>query len=102
MRQGDRAKFVRLANARVPRALKDIALIGNLSVRSNYDYSKADAAAIISALKEAVANCEAALPAKSRPPEGSAWSKREICAKEGGGHEASLEATSRGGRHRLT
>lgn len=37
-----RAKFLELANKRVPSALKAISLIGNLSNQSNYLYSKAD------------------------------------------------------------
>jgi hypothetical protein len=53
-----RAKFVRLTNIRVPKAIKAIELVGNLSVRSNYTFSEADAKAIIKALKTAVAECE--------------------------------------------
>jgi len=37
--KGKRENFVRLAEGRVNRALKDIRLIGNLSNRSAYSYS---------------------------------------------------------------
>lgn len=57
MRQGDRAKFVSLANKRVTRAVKAIQLIGNLSNRSNYDYSDDDVAKIMKAVQEEVVSC---------------------------------------------
>ena len=47
-------KFVRLANARVTRALNDIRLIGNLSNRSHYEYSEADIKKIVRALDEEI------------------------------------------------
>jgi hypothetical protein len=53
-REDDRKKFVKLAEARVGKALNDIRLIGNLSNRSNYDYTEQDAKKIYSALKKAV------------------------------------------------
>jgi hypothetical protein len=46
-----------LAKKRVPRALKDIQLIGNLSNRSNYDYTEDDVAKILKALTDEVAAC---------------------------------------------
>ena len=49
-----RDKFVELAEKRVSRALKDIKLIGNLSNRSNYSYTSADAEKIHKALKRAI------------------------------------------------
>ncbi len=52
MRTEDRDKFVRLANKRVSSALKAIQLIGNLSNRSNYDYTEADVQKIFKALQE--------------------------------------------------
>lgn len=55
MREIDREKFVQLAEKRVTRALKDIKLIGNLSNRSNYDYTDADVKKIYKALSEALA-----------------------------------------------
>ena len=42
LRTCDRTKFVELANKRVSRALKAIQLIGNLSNRSNYDFTEED------------------------------------------------------------
>ncbi|MBZ2168297.1 hypothetical protein [Marinobacter sp. F4216] len=50
----DREKFVRLAEARVTKALKDIKLIGNLSNRSNYSYTEQDAKKIYQALRRAI------------------------------------------------
>ena len=57
MREDDRQRFVELANKRVSKALKSIQLIGNLSNRSNYDYTEADVAKVIRALQEEVAAC---------------------------------------------
>ena len=57
MRHKDREKFVRLANKRVSNALKAIQLIGNLSNRSNYDYTEDDAQKILKALQEELAAC---------------------------------------------
>jgi hypothetical protein len=48
----DRAKFVRLATKRVTNALKALQLIGNLSNRSNYDYTESDVQKIFRALQE--------------------------------------------------
>lgn len=53
-RQEDRKKFVELAEKRVAKTLKDIKLIGNLSNRSNYSYTKVDAEKIYKALKKAI------------------------------------------------
>src|SRR5262249_56798948 len=49
-RKYDREKFVGLANKRVIRAIKAIQLIGNLSNRSNYDYTDEDVDKILKAL----------------------------------------------------
>lgn len=46
-----RAKFVELATNRVNRALKELALVGNLANRSNYEYSDDQAKKIIRALQ---------------------------------------------------
>lgn len=46
-----RAKFVELANKRVNRALKDLALIANLANRRNYDYDDEQAKKIIKVLQ---------------------------------------------------
>jgi hypothetical protein len=54
MRSEDRAKFVRLATKRVSSALKAIQLIGNLSNKSNYDYTDDDVQRIFKALQEEI------------------------------------------------
>lgn len=46
-----RAKFVKLAEARVSRALKNLQLIGNLSNRSAYQYEEEDIRKIFRALQ---------------------------------------------------
>jgi hypothetical protein len=56
-RDEDREKFVKLAQARVNRVIKDIQLIGNLSNRSNYDYSDEDITKIFKALNEELSLC---------------------------------------------
>lgn len=53
----DRQKFVRLANKRVSNALRAIRLIGNLSNRSNYEYTDDSVAKILKALSDEVAAC---------------------------------------------
>jgi hypothetical protein len=58
MRDEDRAKFVALANKRVPKAIKSIQLVGNLSNRSNYDYADEDIAKIFRALQDELAACK--------------------------------------------
>lgn len=47
-----REKFVKLAEARVNKTLKDIHLIGNLSNRSAYDFSDDDVRKMFSALQK--------------------------------------------------
>jgi hypothetical protein len=49
-----RAKFVELANNRVNRTLKDLALIGNLANSRNYEYDEEQAKKIIKALQSGV------------------------------------------------
>jgi tRNA(Met) C34 N-acetyltransferase TmcA len=49
-----RQRFVRLANARVNRAIKEIRLVGNLSNRAHYEYSPDDVRKLIKALDEAI------------------------------------------------
>ena len=46
--------FVNLANKRVPKALKALELVGNLSNKSNYTYTDEQVAAIKKALKAKV------------------------------------------------
>lgn len=57
MRDVDRGKFVRLANARVNKVLNGIRLIGNLSNRSNYDYTKSDVDRIFRAIIDETKAC---------------------------------------------
>ena len=57
MRELDRGKFVQLAKKRVSKALNDIRLIGNLSNRSNYDYTDEDVAKIFRALSDEMSAC---------------------------------------------
>lgn len=45
-----RERFVALAEARTDRALEAIRLLGNLSNRSNYEYTQADVSQILRAL----------------------------------------------------
>lgn len=46
--------FINLANKRVPKALKALELVGNLSNKSNYTYSEEQVTAIKKALKAKV------------------------------------------------
>lgn len=57
MRTDDREKFVRLANARVNKAIKAIQLVGNLSNRSNYAYTEDDVDKIFRTLKTELNTC---------------------------------------------
>lgn len=61
-----RDKFVRLANSRVNKAIKAIQLIGNLSNRSNYDYSQEDVDKIFSALNSEIKACRKRFDTPSR------------------------------------
>jgi len=54
MRETDREKFVRLANARVPKAIKAIRLVANLSNTSNYAYQPEEAKKLIEVLEKEV------------------------------------------------
>lgn len=45
-------KFIRLAEARVAKAIKDIRLIGNLSNKSTYSYAEDDVRKIFRALQK--------------------------------------------------
>lgn len=49
-----RERFVSLAEARTDKALNAIRLLGNLSNRSNYEYTDADVAQIVRALEKEV------------------------------------------------
>ena len=54
MSQQKRDKFVRLAEARVSKAMQAIRLVGNLNNRSAYDYSEDDLKKIVKALTSEV------------------------------------------------
>lgn len=47
-----RERFVALAEARTDKALNAIRLLGNLSNRSNYEYTDTDVSQIVSALEK--------------------------------------------------
>ena len=49
-----RKKFVELTSSRVTRAIKDMRLIGNLSNRSNYEYTDEDVKRVIRALQKEI------------------------------------------------
>jgi hypothetical protein len=49
-----RERFVRLAEARVTKAIKDVRLIANLSNRSNYKYTDEDVREIFGALEREI------------------------------------------------
>jgi hypothetical protein len=57
MREHDRAKFVRLANRRVPNAVKAISLVANLANRTNYSYTDEDVSRILKTLDQALVDC---------------------------------------------
>jgi hypothetical protein len=59
VREGDRKKFVVLAEKRVTRAINDLRLVGNLSNRSNYKYTDEDVRKIYRALREALEEMKA-------------------------------------------
>lgn len=47
-----RERFVALAEKRVPRAIRELRLIGNLANTHNYAFTQADAQRILSALEQ--------------------------------------------------
>ena len=48
------ANFKRMRDARLPKAIKAIELVGNLSNRSSYDYEEAEAIEIVRKLQSAI------------------------------------------------
>ena len=60
-----RDNFVRLAEARVARAIESIGKIGNLSNRSNYSYNDQDVQKIIRALQNEVTALKSQFASKS-------------------------------------
>ena len=53
-----RDRFVRLAELRVNRIMKDLQLIGNLSNKGNYEYTKNDIQTIFTTIKKELAIVE--------------------------------------------
>jgi len=64
--ESKREKFVRLAENRVNSTLKEINLIGNLSNKSNYDYTKEDVDKIIKTLKKSISDLELKFTSKNK------------------------------------
>lgn len=64
-----RERFVKLAENRVARAIKDIRLIGNLSNRSNYTYSDEDVKKIVNILSTELANMKKRFETHNEPDE---------------------------------
>lgn len=63
-----RENFVRLAEARVSRALDAIRVIGNLSNRSNYEYDDQDVKKIIKTLQDELNKVKKQLETKTGMP----------------------------------
>ena len=61
-----RDKFVRLAEKRVNSVIKELDLIGNLSNKSNYDYTKDDIDKIIKTLKKSISDLETKFTSKTK------------------------------------
>ena len=55
---GKRETFVRLAEARVNKALKDFELIGNLCNRSAYEYTEEDIGKMFKTLQDSLAKAK--------------------------------------------
>ncbi len=68
IREADREKFVKLAEARVAKALKAIQLIGNLSNRSNYDFTDEDVSKIFKAINDEITSCRRRFEFARRKP----------------------------------
>ena len=58
-------RFVRLAEARVSRAMESIRIIGNLAKTNNYEYDNDDVQAIVKALQAEVAKLKLQFEIKS-------------------------------------
>lgn len=61
-----RDKFVRLAEKRVNSVIKELDLIGNLSNKSNYDYTKDDVDKIMKTLKKSISDLESKFTSKTK------------------------------------
>lgn len=67
MSEKTRRNFVRLAEARVSKAIDDIRLIGNLSDRSNYEFDDQDVDKIFGALRGELSTCRRRFAAAGKP-----------------------------------
>lgn len=65
-----RENFIRLAEGRVTRAIDSIRVIGNLSNRSNYEYTEEDSKRIIDALQREVSELKAQFKPKANTKKG--------------------------------
>lgn len=65
-----RDRFLDLANKRVNRVIKDLALVTNLANRKNYEYSDEEAKKIIRAIQTEVDNMKAQFSAEAQPQKG--------------------------------
>ena len=70
-RHDSRSKFVELANKRVNRTLDSFRLIGNLSNKSNYQYSEQDVHRIFAALQAELTATKAKFLVGKKPPGGN-------------------------------
>lgn len=68
-----RENFVRLAEARTSRVLKDLDLLGNLSNRSNYSYTDEDVKAIFKAVGKKLQETETRFKVSVRAGQGSGF-----------------------------
>jgi len=68
-----RDKFVRLAESRVNKALKDIHLIGNLSNKNAYDFEEKDIRKIFAALQAGLNSAKSRF-SKDEPNSGASFS----------------------------
>ena len=65
-----RDNFIRLAEGRVTRAIDSIRVIGNLSNRSNYEYTEEDSKKIIEALQSEISALKAQFKPKPKSNKG--------------------------------
>jgi len=61
-----RQKFVKLAEARVNRAIKDIRLIGNLANRNSYEFTEEDARKMFRVLHKELETAKSRFPGDGR------------------------------------
>jgi hypothetical protein len=81
MSEKTRRNFIRLAEKRVSRAINDIRLIGNLSDRSNYDYSDDQVQKIFTALRREMTASRNRFGRSQRTPRASTFRLSDRDAK---------------------